>query len=1344
MYVNGYRLCGMVFIEMAVIFVSSAISAWGQEITPHEPIFSIEHGFYNAPFELTLSLADPSGAIRYTLDGSTPSRDVGITYTVPIPIDRTTVVRAIAYFVSEATSRVVTHTYLFLSDVIQQSPNGEAPGPEWPAQCTGPGQFIDYGMDPNVVNDPRYSDIMDEALLAIPSISMATDLGNLFDPSTGIYMNAWGEGDEWERPASIELIKPDGTPGFQINAGVRIRGGFSRDPSNPKHAFRLFFRSAYGDARLNYPLFDDEGADVFDKVDLRTAQNYSWSLGGDPNCTMLRDVFSRDTQHDMGQPYTRSRFYHLYINGQYWGLYQTQERSEADYAETYFGGATADYDVVKVEAGPYIVVATDGTMDAWNRLWEKATAGFSTDASYYAVQGLTVDGIPDPLLERLVDLDNLIDYMIVIYYGGNLDSPISAFMGNNGPNNFFGIYNRNIPAGFKFFAHDAEHTLFNIYEDRTGPFPGGELQQHFNPQWLFQQLMEHPEFRMRFADRVQRHCLGNGALNTEAAEQRLQARMQEIQLAIVAESARWGDSRTEPPLNRDDHWVPAVDYIANEYLVQRPGVLIDQLRAKAWFPMIDAPNVRVNGIIQQGGVIQPGDIISLESGDAGIYYRLDGGDPRLPVSTSAPGEAVTLLPYEAPRRVFVPTEENGGAALEQGFSGFEVTFITANMDVNNLEDVEYVLDNPAVQTSSTTSVVPFINFRNTGSNAHFLDDTPYPGTTMEVEVDNFVLVALGRIVIPETGPWTFGVNSDDGFRLTLTHGSTIFECSAPYPRGPEDTLAVFNILEPGAYDLNLVHFQGYGGAEIECFAAQGEWPYFDPSSFHLVGDVANGGLSTGNAWGSPAFDDTSWALAAGAVGYETAPGDPVNFSDLIDFALTDMPGTATSCYVRAPFTYDKRELQSLTLRVRYDDAFIAYLNGVEVVRANFSGDPAWNAIADAEVDDANARNFIQYDLTSHQNLLGQQNVLAVHGLNSDIASPDFLLGFELAGTRLPIGEIAPQASLYSQPIIAEGTTHITARALDSAWSPLQDVVLTMGDPAAFVRITEIMYHPETEDDAEFIELVNTGAETISLLNLRFTNGVDFVFPAYDLAAGAYAVVVRDTAIFESIYGSDYPVIGAYTGRLDNAGENLRLEDQQGQVILDFTYDDAWIPETDGGGRSLTLRDPIPIDTGAWNDPASWRCSSVLGGTPGTPDTGTYDCSTSEGEEEGLPAEGMPEEGEGLGEGYTEGLCEGSSEGEGEGENEHHSADQNNDYFINLSELLRVIQFFNSNGFHCDAAGEDGFNPGSGDQTCSHHASDYNPQDWVIGLSELLRLIQFYNSGGYRSCPGSEDGFCAGP
>src|SRR2546426_1037621 len=184
-------------------------------------------------------------------------------------------------------SNVDTESYIFVSDVIHQATNGAAPQ-GWPSSWGG--NTVDYGMDPDVVNSPTYSGEMAADLKSIPTFSIVTDFPNLFDPATGIYANPRQDGIAWERPASIELIYPDGTKGFHINAGLRIRGGFSRDPSNPKHAFRFFFRQEYGASKLNYPVFAKQGGvTAFDSFDLRTFENYSWSFQGDYRFIALRD-----------------------------------------------------------------------------------------------------------------------------------------------------------------------------------------------------------------------------------------------------------------------------------------------------------------------------------------------------------------------------------------------------------------------------------------------------------------------------------------------------------------------------------------------------------------------------------------------------------------------------------------------------------------------------------------------------------------------------------------------------------------------------------------------------------------------------------------------------------------------------------------------------------------------------------------------------------------------------------------------------------------------------------------------------------------------------------------------
>ena len=100
--------------------------------------------------------------------------------------------------------------------------------------------------------------------------------------------------------------------------------------------------------------------------------------------------------------------------------------------------------------------------------------------------------------------------------------------------------------------------------------------------------------------------------------------------------------------------------------------------------------------------------------------------------------------------------------------------------------------------------------------------------------------------------------------------------------------------------------------------------------------------------------------------------------------------------------------------------------------------------------------------------------------------------------------------------------------------------------------------------------------------------------------------------------------------------------------------------------------------------------------------------------------------------------------------EFHSADTDQSGTIDLSELLRIIQFYNLGGLHCAASGqttEDGYAPLPGDETCEYHDLDYAPPDWTIELGEVLRLVQFFNAGGYYACPSAvppaEDGFCPG-
>ncbi len=609
-----------------------------------EVTFSESRGYKSAPFTLSMDSTTDGASIYYTLDGTIPTTS-STPYTQPLSISKITYIRAIATKPGHIDSIVSTRTWLFLEEALAQRSSVPA---GWPANNTVNNHRMVYGMRQDIVNNPKYRDGIREGMTNIGTISMVTDLKNLFNSSTGIYVNPGGDGITWERPASLELIDPSGGEEFQLESGIRIRGGFSRSGSNPKHSFRLFFRSEYG-GKLNFPLFGNEGASEFSKVDLRTSQNYAWSyLAGNPPeyNTFIRETFTRDSQRDVGMPYTRSRYYHLFINGQYWGLYQTQERSEADFAETYLGGDDNDWDCVKSGA-----VASDGTIDAFSKLFQIAVQeGFSGAyrTNYNRIKGLNPDGTPNPKLPQYVDEENLIQFVLNYFFTADPDSPIG--LGGNSPNNLYGLYNRVNPTGFSWYRHDAEHSMgawrnsgVSTAYDMTARGWAMNSIGTFTPVRLHQKLMDHPDYKMRFIDLYQQTYLGkNGAMSTRSNLFRWNARQNEVDKAIYAESARW----TWDSGMTYEHWLAECDWVKNNFLSLRMGYLTSHLKNRGWYPKVALPTFS-----QSGGELLQDTQIYLAGGGT-VYYTLDGSDPRLP-GGELKGDALKLEPSYSEERVLV-------------------------------------------------------------------------------------------------------------------------------------------------------------------------------------------------------------------------------------------------------------------------------------------------------------------------------------------------------------------------------------------------------------------------------------------------------------------------------------------------------------------------------------------------------------------------------------------------------------------------------------------------------------------------------------------------------------------
>jgi hypothetical protein len=154
----------------------------------------------------------------------------------------------------------------------------------------------------------------------------------------------------------------------------------------------------------------------------------------------------------------------------------------------------------------------------------------------------------------------------------------------------------------------------------------------------------------------------------------------------------------------------------------------------------------------------------------------------------------------------------------------------------------------------------------------------------------------------------------------------------------------------------------------------------------------------GTSWTAIGYDDALWLSGTTGVGYERSNG----FEDLIELDVeTQMYNQNTTVYVRIPFNLtDGSEISALTLRMKYDDGFIAYLNGIRIAGDRDPASPSWNSAATAKHPDDESTSFSDFNVSDFINLfVDGRNVLAIHGLNHRTTSTDMLIRAELIGTR---------------------------------------------------------------------------------------------------------------------------------------------------------------------------------------------------------------------------------------------------------------------------------------------------------------------------------------------------------
>lgn len=599
--------------------------------------FNVKRGYFTSPFSVHVSCATAGAQIFYTTDGSDPT-----TTSTPypgaagIPISTTTALRVKAFAPPLAPSNTDTQTYLFNAHTQNQPTNP----PGWPATWGTDSEVAtnnggngtvpaDYEMDPTVVGTtlPGYG--VTDALAALPSLSVVLNPADFHSAGGGIYTNPLSTGDAWERAVSVELLELDGS-GFSTTSGVRVHGNSSRRPFRmQKHSFRLAFRDAYGDGKLNYKLFDDTTVKDFDKLVLHAFFTDGWGMVSwdqpryrPDDSLYFRDPWMKKTFAEMGHARVSGRFVHVYINGLYWGIYELGERIDDQWCASHFGGLPSDYDVM----GDFTEVKA-GNGAAWNSLFSLVnSADLTQTANYNSVAAQ-------------VDLPDFADYYLLHVHGDAEDWP---------HHNGYAYRNRNlVGAKWRFVVWDQE-IVFDptLNPDRLSTGAPNTTTDKTAGR-LLEKLKASAEFRVLFADRAHKHLHNGGELSLAREQARWQGFANLLDKAIVAESARWGDTADATPygnavtagkvFKRETDWLPTIanvrdSHFPNLHNTANSFATITELRAQGLYPTTEPP-----AFSQFGGNVPVNFGLQITTLTGTIYYTINGTDPREAFTGNAVG-----------------------------------------------------------------------------------------------------------------------------------------------------------------------------------------------------------------------------------------------------------------------------------------------------------------------------------------------------------------------------------------------------------------------------------------------------------------------------------------------------------------------------------------------------------------------------------------------------------------------------------------------------------------------------------------------------------------------------------
>ena len=444
---------------------------------PDHLTFSHESGFYSEEF--SLEIKGPKGYnIYYSLDNSDPDESSSL-YTSPIEIKDASS-NPNYYCLKEGISSLDVY---YPSELVDKCQVVKVIGINPKTGEKTPISYLNYFVD--------YQN--KEGYLNMPIITLNINEDDLYDYDNGIYVtgriydesehtgypetypaNYHQKGKRWERKANFKYFDASKTLTLEQNIGVRIHGGWSR-AFNQK-SFNLYARKEYSDtSTFAYKFFDEINAH---SLMLRS--------GGyrDTFATKIRDSLNQDFSVNESFDVQRSFPTIVFLNGEYWGIYNLQERFSDNYVNEHHNIKKSNVLIIKNDE---IDEGDESDYHLYEELIEFFQLGdFSSQEQYESAKAY-------------IDMDEFASYMSTQLYVNNIDWP-----GNN-----VRVYRdvKDANAKWHFMMYDTDDSM-NMLTYKCGPandpfiksthWKSGPLESDCLLGLMLSKLISNTEFRTLF------------------------------------------------------------------------------------------------------------------------------------------------------------------------------------------------------------------------------------------------------------------------------------------------------------------------------------------------------------------------------------------------------------------------------------------------------------------------------------------------------------------------------------------------------------------------------------------------------------------------------------------------------------------------------------------------------------------------------------------------------------------------------------------------------------------------------------------------------------------------------